>query len=169
MKSKLYLDDYRFPEHSADTMWRRIKKDNIIYIEQNWNIVRSFKEFKNYIICNPIPNIISLDYDLDEYEYYVENTTGYDCLIFLLEYCKLKKHKIPKIIIHSANPVASYYLAFIRDLGIYYNNKIKKYPSIHEWYDNSNTLMNETFNYTTWEFDISNAYEFINKYVTFFD
>lgn len=113
---RLFLDDWRIPQDCAQYMWQR-KVDCTIFHE-NWDIVRSFGQFKNWIIKNGIPNIVSFDYDLADVEELKEELnieewfnlnenkvyTGLDCAKFLLNYCNDNKLKFPDYIIHSVNP-----------------------------------------------------------------
>lgn len=108
MKKGLYLDDHRTPKIST------------VY---HWHIVRSYKEFVDWISENGIPDIISFDHDLaDEhtqaylskigenlatvaysYDSYREKT-GYDCAKWLCNYCLDNDLKLPEVItVHSAN------------------------------------------------------------------
>ncbi len=113
---RLFLDDWRIPQDCAQYMWQR-KVDCTIFHE-NWDIVRSFGQFKNWIIKNGIPNIVSFDYDLADVEELKEELnieewfnlnenkvyTGLDCAKFLLNYCNNNKLNFPDYIIHSVNP-----------------------------------------------------------------
>jgi hypothetical protein len=113
---RLFLDDWRIPQDCAQYMWQR-KVDCTIFHE-NWDIVRSFGQFKNWIIKNGIPNIVSFDYDLADVEELKEELnieewfnlnenkvyTGLDCAKFLLNYCNDNKLNFPDYIIHSVNP-----------------------------------------------------------------
>jgi hypothetical protein len=113
---RLFLDDWRIPIDCAQYMWQR-KVDCTIFHE-NWDIVRSFGQFKNWIIKNGIPNIVSFDYDLADVEELKEELnieewfnlnenkvyTGLDCAKFLLNYCNDNKLNFPDYIIHSVNP-----------------------------------------------------------------
>lgn len=104
--TKLYLDDVRTPTNYT------------------WGVVRSYKEFVDWIETNSLPDIISLDHDLclEHSKYYFANIkgkedavidydsfkvkTGYDCAIYLIEYCVDNKLKLtPTIYTHSHNEV----------------------------------------------------------------
>lgn len=101
---KLYLDDIRIPK------------------TDDWEIVRSYKEFVDWITENGIPNVVSFDHDLandhygltsntdfltwqEYYEHQDRELTGYDCAKWLCEYCMENGLPIPKWNVHSANPV----------------------------------------------------------------
>jgi len=107
MMLKLYLDDVRTP------------------VDNTWVIVRNYDEFVNTIEKYGIHKfeLISLDHDLaDEHyrpsmydtdghysNYYTDGTfkekTGYDCALFLVNYCLDKKLLLPQVYTHSFNPV----------------------------------------------------------------
>ena len=106
---KIYLDDMRVPT------------------DNSWTIVRNYDQFVKFI-CSLDSlekiEVISLDHDLgkqamDEFfnnvisKYYIDYNnikdeyTGLDCAKFLVNFAILKKQKLPKIGVHSANPVGS--------------------------------------------------------------
>lgn len=116
MKELLFLDDLRSPRQC----YNYIK--NEIYLRSDWDIVRNYDQFVNYILNVGIPKVISFDHDLaDEHydtlnetdftslqEYYLfrdREMTGYDCAKWLKEYCDLHEYPLPKILCHSMNPV----------------------------------------------------------------
>lgn len=74
---KLFLDDLRPAPNDS------------------WDVVRSFDEFKAYIIKHGVPDIISFDHDLGL------GPNGYDCVKWLIE----KNYKIKEFHAHSMNPV----------------------------------------------------------------
>jgi hypothetical protein len=116
---RLFLDDWRIPRDCATYMWQR--KVNCTVFHEEWDIVRSYGQFKSWIIENGIPDLVAFDYDLADveelkeelpFEYWFnldENRvyTGLDCVIFLLNYCKERNLNFPEYIIHSANPDGS--------------------------------------------------------------
>lgn len=91
---------------------------NIQRIERpllSWIVVRSYSEFVTMIQRNGIPCTISFDHDLHpehyvegssgtqpRYEHYKEKT-GYECLKWLISYCKQKGQPLPKCYIHTFN------------------------------------------------------------------
>ena len=125
MKTLLFLDDLRNPfldkEGKIDNS---LKQHKIIW-------VRSFEEFKDYLLKYDMPDAISFDHDLHEEHYTPEffwnnydlskkyqdikklsyqHKTGEYCAKFLLSHCRRKKIKEPKIYIHSDNPVGVNYI-----------------------------------------------------------
>lgn len=93
---KLFLDDVRTPR------------------TEDWEIVRSYEDFVNYINENGLPDEISFDHDLASIEYdsnkiiesFVHHEkTGYDAAKWLCDYCWSNGLPLPKCNVHSANPV----------------------------------------------------------------
>lgn len=120
MEKYLLLDDIRDCQ-----MTFNITK-NSIYLLNDWDIVRNYDEFINYILKNGLPSVISFDNDLAD-EHYVPSEywdnydlskefqesqsyrekTGNDCAKWLLEYCYENNLKLPQCMVHSANPVGA--------------------------------------------------------------
>ena len=106
----LFLDDIRNPED-------HYFKDNLIYEELDWIIIRNYEDFITYIEHKGIPNIISFDHDLGfdlflekDYEDYDPATekTGADCARLLINYCLDNNLPVTeRIYIHSQNPVGA--------------------------------------------------------------
>lgn len=96
----LFLDDFRVPD---DVEWATLPS-----IE--WEIVRSFIEFKKWIASNGIPRLVSFDHDLlpEHYKPFsntplpVENT-GFEACSWLISFCKSNSLNFPKWIVHSRN------------------------------------------------------------------
>lgn len=125
----LFLDDQRDPENAYIYPVKKNKEGIIIdgmTLEEasnipnsEWEIVRSYDEFVNYIRDYGVPSVISFDHDLDieHIMYYYAHTqdtgiieygnfkvkTGYHCAQFLVEHCHHNHLKLPKYFIHSAN------------------------------------------------------------------
>lgn len=105
----LFLDDERNPRQVT---WVRLPY-------ANYQIVRSYTEFVNYIKSFGVPEFVTFDHDLADQHYghglnddeipynrYSEKT-GYDCAKWLVDYCIDNKVKFPDYMIHSMNPVGS--------------------------------------------------------------
>lgn len=124
---KLFLDDVRVP------------LDCLIYVsnpedykKNDFDIVRSYDEFVEYIEKNGLPDLISFDHDLadehynpsnwNSYRSYVEKT-GYDAAKWLVEYCIDENLDIPQILIHSMNPVGRKNIESIFQNYMKYKNK----------------------------------------------
>ena len=109
MSYNLYLDDFRIPSDSFEYI------RNLIYINKEWKVVRSYDEFVKCIQENDIPDVISFDHDLADEHYgldvenieayqYITERTGYDCAKWLINHCIDNKKELPKmILIHSMN------------------------------------------------------------------
>ena len=108
MKTLLWLDDYRDP----------LKDNWLVFspIEQPFEViwVKSYQEFKDYIVDNGLPTAICFDHDLGfTNEYYIENNlpspevekTGMDCAKWLVWWCQEHNLKLPLYNIQSANPI----------------------------------------------------------------
>ena len=126
MSYNLYLDDWRTP---TDTLISKKPIELKKVISHNeWEIVRSYREFVDIIERKGLPDIISFDHDLADvyifkgnerqiippgeaefdYDRYNEDEkTGYHCAKWLVEYCINNKKQLPKYIIHSDNQVGS--------------------------------------------------------------
>lgn len=103
----VYLDDIRTP------------------LDESWVVVRNYEEFVKFIGETGLDNIhtISLDHDLGESamaEYFnnvhpnykldydnIKEKTGYDCAKWLVEESQRTRIPLPKVYVHSANPIGS--------------------------------------------------------------
>jgi len=129
---KLFLDDIRTPWDCAKYMHRRIGSDNLLYLAEDWVIVRDYDEFVKYIEGNKLPDLVSFDHDLADAHYdpttwtegfkYKEKT-GADCAQFLVDWCGDHKAIVPKVLIHSMNPVGCEVIRGILSPGDYENYK----------------------------------------------
>lgn len=114
---RLYLDDTR---HNYDSF----QMLGYVIYKEKWDIVRNYDEFIEWIEKNGLPDIISFDHDLadthytpkeywDDYHKSAEyqssiihkEKTGLDCAKWLIGYCLDNNLKLPKYLVHSANPV----------------------------------------------------------------
>lgn len=113
---RLFLDDIRNPIDCTTYM-----NPSTIYLE-DWDVVRTYDEFVNYVTKNGVPDEISFDHDLadehydpsmykskeeygEKYESFREKT-GYDCARWLSQYCIDNVIPMPKTCyVHSMNPV----------------------------------------------------------------
>jgi len=94
----LFLDDLRNPSECIAYMTKR-GYDKFLYTLE-WEVVRNYSEFTNWIINNGLPNTISFDHDLGD-----SCNDGIDCAKWLVEYCMKQQLALPDYIVHSANPV----------------------------------------------------------------
>jgi hypothetical protein len=114
----LFLDDVRDP---ADAY---LYTKQTMFLINTWIVVRNFDEFKSHIESFGIPDFISFDHDIadshytpehlwDDYEKSKEwqeqqdhkEKTGYDCALWLTEYCMDNERDLPEYYCHSMNPV----------------------------------------------------------------
>lgn len=126
---KLFLDDIRMPKDAINLVPSNY---NRVYWEDDWHIVRSHKEFTNWISFHGIPDLISFDHDLADIHYEVDSSdwefssdqlgveeTGLDCAKWLVDYCQDNGATLPKYIVHSANPAGK------KNIEGYLSNAIK--------------------------------------------
>ena len=114
----LFLDDIREPEHAFEYTKQEI------FITKKWEVVRNFDEFINHIETNGMPFFISFDHDLADTHYTPEplwtdydkskewqdaqvhkEKTGYECAMWLVDYCIDNNLQLPNYYCHSMNPV----------------------------------------------------------------
>ena len=95
MTYKLFLDDIR----NVKMVYKNLKEEDFV-------IVRNFKDFKQVIIENGLPELISFDNDLglDENENIAED--GYAAAKWLVYESGIDLRNL-KFNVHSANPVAA--------------------------------------------------------------
>ena len=111
---KLFLDDIRQPKDAINLVPSHLNK---MYWEQDWHVVKDYKEFVKWISFYGVPDLISFDHDLADIHYEVDyndwelssdqlgvEETGLDCAKWLVDYCFDNGHKLPEYIVHSANP-----------------------------------------------------------------
>lgn len=124
---KIFLDDVRDPIDCAKYMHKRIGKDNFIYLEKDWVIVKNYYEFMTTINQAMQDNVkithISFDHDLADEHYdpsmmvsdedynalyeTFEERTGYDCAKWLKEWYKEYNLELPIMYVHSMNPIGT--------------------------------------------------------------
>lgn len=114
----LFLDDIRMPAEAYEYT------QQTIFIEEEWIIVRSYKDFVDWIEQHGLPIFISFDHDLADIDDTSQATfdnnenasvgqsiqghnekTGYDCAKWLVNYCLDNHLKCPDYFCHSMNPV----------------------------------------------------------------
>lgn len=72
--------------------------------DEEWIIVRSYKEFVDLITLRGVPMYVCYDHDLADCDN-IKEMTGYDCAKRLINYCAEKNIKHPPYIVHSMNPI----------------------------------------------------------------
>ena len=95
MPYKLFLDDIR----NVNMVYKELSDDDFV-------IVRSFKEFVSHIEQNGLPEFISFDNDLGADEYGNILPEGYDAAKWLVYKSNLDLKNL-NYKVHSANPIAS--------------------------------------------------------------
>ena len=107
----LFLDDERVPLDCLRYTY------NTIYIDVDWVIVRNYNDFVSYISNHGLPEIISFDHDLADIHYRncnhvdkmdyesLDEKTGYHCAKWLIDFIISNDLELPKILIHTMNPV----------------------------------------------------------------
>jgi hypothetical protein len=111
---KLFLDDIRMPQEAKNLVPVQY---NSLYLQDDWSIVKSYKEFIRWIEFHGVPELISFDHDLADIHYEVNfsdweftsdqlgvEETGLDCAKWLVDYCLDNGQTLPKYLVHSANP-----------------------------------------------------------------
>lgn len=107
----IFLDDERNPE---DVFW-------IDYPEITWSVVRTKAGFDELVqLMNVLGQeyVVSFDHDIQEFQGGVE-TTGYDCLKSLVDFCLDTGAKLPVCFFHTQNPVGK------QNMQSYYENAKK--------------------------------------------
>lgn len=99
MSYYLYLDDdpERTPAKAANNVYSMELR--FFYRLEDWFIVRSYDQFVLTINRLGLPKCISLDHDLGK-----DEKTGYDCAVWLLDFCNKRNLPVPHILCHSWNP-----------------------------------------------------------------
>jgi hypothetical protein len=130
MIRRLFLDDIRQPETCATYM-----PSPEMYVEENWDVVRDYKQFVNYIEENGVPDVISFDHDLADIHYdpttwtegfVYKEETGYDCAKWLLQYCVKNKIPVPEYHVHSMNPIGKKNIEGIFESYERFKEKVKQ-------------------------------------------
>jgi hypothetical protein len=105
---RLFLDDLRTLDNVE---YMKYKISNYGVYKEEWDIVKNYKEFCQYIdTYKGNIEIISFDHDLD-YTHYSNlpsnEKNGYDCALYLKTLYNNLKLELPEIIVHSMNPVGN--------------------------------------------------------------
>lgn len=136
----LWLDDYRDPMKNDWLRFSPIPKEDITQVV--W--VKSFKEFKKWIIENGFPDAVCLDHDLceehmNDYRKYqavginkidyksFNERTGLDCARFLIQLDGFRGKPFPLYASQSANPIGR--MNILRELDYYVNETYPNKPS----------------------------------------
>lgn len=101
MSYKLFLDDIRNPVDFAKVYPLPLGP---------WTVVKNYQEFCQTIQSRGLPMHVSFDHDLAA-EHYANpmahslEKTGYDCALWLCDYCSDTKQPLPEYDVHSMNPI----------------------------------------------------------------
>jgi hypothetical protein len=113
MAKFLFLDDERFP---AQVTWINLWRGE-------YEIVRSFDEFRDYIIKNGIPQVISFDHDLG-----MNSLDGHKCARWLADSFLYDGMVLPEnfaFTVHSMNPIGARKITKLLDESIdFYENTV---------------------------------------------
>lgn len=96
MSYYLFLDDERMPNIAANYIYPMELR--FLYRMEQWRIVRSYDEFIKEIEANGVPKCVSFDHDIGP------DKSGYDCAVWLLDYCNANNLEVPQVFCHSWNP-----------------------------------------------------------------
>ena len=98
----LFLDDERLPQRVT---WVNLPAGP-------WSVVRSYKEFCEYITKNGLPYFVTFDHDLSIEDQnknpatmQFKEKTGMDCAKWLVEYCIVNNLPFPAYEVHSMNVI----------------------------------------------------------------
>lgn len=81
---KLFIDHHKYPKD--------VDKDHFVYKDDNWNIVRSYKDLVSYFKSNPGPFLISLGY--------MGSADSIKATQYILDFHKMHKKNLPNILVH---------------------------------------------------------------------
>lgn len=108
MNYSIFLDDERIP---TDVTWIELP-------DIKWSIIRDFEWFKFYI-NGGMPEYITFDHDLQDFNEDGTENTGYTCLKWLVDYCIDHDMMLPVCFFHSMNPIG------VKNMKSYYENALK--------------------------------------------
>ena len=113
-KTFLLLEDR--PERTPQSIGNYILPVELrpMYRKENWQIVRSYDEFVDWILKNGLPDVVSFDHDLaDEHYTFVGDysklkvKTGYHAAKWMVDFCLHEGYELPEWYVHSMNPVGA--------------------------------------------------------------
>ena len=107
MNYSLFLDDERVP---SQVTWVKIPE------QKTWILARSYDEFIDRVKRYGVPLYVSFDHDLGDHDYaaaargdedFHGEKTGFDCAMWLVDYCHENDIQFPQYQVHSMNPVGA--------------------------------------------------------------
>lgn len=100
MKGIIIDDERNLPEVKAMYNYWLMEMNNDI----EWRIVRTYDEFKA-ALYEEMPDVISFDHDLKDFDNEGNERTGYTCAQYLCDFCLDNNKPLPKFVAHTGNPV----------------------------------------------------------------
>lgn len=106
---KLFLDQALVPKTVHSFMKKVLGGEpaKIYSLKSGWVVVQSMEQFITVIEANGLPSFVSFSHDLTgehvmnlEPHYDAFKDTGYDCAVWLHEYCQREKLEFPKWAVH---------------------------------------------------------------------
>ena len=100
-KRYLFLDDERSP---SNVDWIQLP----FLSDEEWEIVRDFSQFKQWIENYGLPDVVSFDHDLADFGHREktldkDERTGLDCAKFMVDWCLDHDLACPSFFVHSKN------------------------------------------------------------------
>lgn len=115
----IFIDDERNP---TDVTWETGEH----YSHNNWLIIRTDKEFYNFLHSNHLSSVelISFDHDIQCFDDVGIETTGYNLLQTLIDYCIDNSLVLPTLKFHTKNIVGKH------NMITYYVNALLNCPKL---------------------------------------
>lgn len=109
MSYSIFLDDERIP---TDVTWLALPA-------MLWYVARTYQAFIDGIKLRGMPEYITFDHDLQDFNEDGTENTGYTCLKWLVDYCIDHDMMLPVCFFHSMNPIG------VKNMKSYYENALK--------------------------------------------
>jgi len=131
MSYNLFLDDNKNPKD----IWSETKSPE--YAVYNWVTVKDYESFIDIIKEQGLPTRVSFDHNLNEEHYsfdgkkkisydVFEYKTGYDCAVWLIEYCIDYSETLPLCKVHCDKGKGKSNIESLLENFISYQSKLKK-------------------------------------------
>lgn len=131
MSYNLFLDDEKKPKD----IWSETKTPE--YAVYNWVTVKDYDSFVDIIKDKGLPTRISFDHNLSEEHYgfeenknipydSFESKTGYDCAVWLIEYCIDYSQTLPSCKVHCDKSKGKLNIEKLLEGFTKYQNTLKK-------------------------------------------
>ena len=110
----IFLDDERYPE---DVTWINYPEyDKVVIVRDSVNFKKNFHLYMMKETNSLVE--VSFDHDIQDF-FFDEETTGYDLLKWMVDYCFEWGYDIPECYFHTQNNVGK------RNMESYYINAVK--------------------------------------------